>query len=87
MRYRSHLIAQVTFLGELVVANVPVSEVMVTQPVTVSPDTEVATALDTMKEKRISCLPVVFYGQSASSLLRINGQTKFVPVFNFISLT
>ncbi len=46
-------------LGELMVANIPVSEIMVTEPVTVSPDTHVAAALDIMKEKRISCLPVV----------------------------
>lgn len=46
-------------LGELKVADVPVSEIMVTNPVTATPEMEVATALDIMKEKRISCLPVV----------------------------
>jgi acetoin utilization protein AcuB len=45
-------------LGELNVADIPVSEIMVAKPVTVTPETEVATALDMMKEKRISCLPV-----------------------------
>ncbi len=39
--------------------NIPVGKVMVTTPVTVSADTDVASALDIMKEKRISCLPVV----------------------------
>jgi CBS domain-containing protein len=31
--------------------------------VTATPETEVATALDIMKEKRISCLPVVAGGK------------------------
>ena len=50
-------------LSELVVANIPVSEIMVMETVTVSPDTHVAAALDIMKEKRISCLPVVAGGK------------------------
>ena len=45
------------------VADVPVSEIMVGDPVTVSPDTTVAEALDLMKAKRISCLPVVEGGK------------------------
>lgn len=50
-------------VGDLMVADIPVSEIMVNDPVTVSADMTVADALDLMKEKRISCLPVVDDGK------------------------
>ncbi len=37
----------------------PVREVMITEPITVSPETSTLDAIDTMTEHRIGCLPVV----------------------------
>lgn len=39
---------------------VTVNEIMITDPVTISPDATITEALETMREKKIGCLPVVY---------------------------
>ena len=41
----------------------PVSEIMVRDPITVSPDTETLEAIKLMRERRVACLPVVEDGR------------------------
>jgi CBS domain-containing protein len=42
---------------------VTVGEIMDTEPITVGPDTPTSEAIRVMREKRISCLPVIREGQ------------------------
>jgi len=44
-------------------ASVPIRDIMRTDPVTVSPDTPTLEAMQTMREKRVGCLPVLEDGQ------------------------
>ena len=46
-------------LREQNLGTLTVREVMVTQPVTVSPSTSTLEAIDIMREHRVGCLPVV----------------------------
>ncbi len=56
--------------------NMPVSEVMVRNPVTVAPETETLEAIRLMRDSRVSALPVVQDGQ----LVGLVSETDFMPM-------
>lgn len=57
-------------------ANVPVKEVMVKDPITVAPETDTVTAINLMRQHRVSVLPVVKDGK----LVGVVGERDFMPI-------
>ena len=56
--------------------NMPVSEVMERNPITVTPETTTLEAIDQMRTNRVSCCPVVKEGQ----LVGLVSETDFMPM-------
>jgi len=52
-----------TELSDLMVADIPVREIMVADPLTVGPDEPLINVLDTMKNKHVGCMPIVEDGK------------------------